>query len=86
MPVEAILSKRVQEMVLNGEEPPPPYICRDDDYTQNVPSASWSLPIIDFVLLSSPSPATKQKELEKLKSSLTSWGCFQVHPCPNCYV
>lgn len=26
---EVLLSKRVQEMVLNGEEPPHPYICRD---------------------------------------------------------
>ncbi|KAK7325266.1 hypothetical protein VNO77_29425 [Canavalia gladiata] len=79
VPMEALLSKRVQEMVLNGEEPPPPYVCRDDNCTQNVPSASCSLPNIDFGLLSSPSPATKQKEeLEKLKAALSCWGCFQA--------
>ncbi|TKY48054.1 Codeine O-demethylase [Spatholobus suberectus] len=79
VPVEALLSKRVQEMVQNGEQPPPPYVCRDDECAQNVPSASCSLPIIDFGLLSSPSPTTKQKEeLQKLRSALSCWGCFQA--------
>ena len=80
MAVEALLAKRVQEMVLSGDEPPPPYVCRDDEHVQNVPSASCELPIIDFGLLSSPTPPAKQKEeLEKLKSALSFWGCFQVH-------
>jgi len=40
--LEALLSKRVQEMVQNDEEPPPPYYAsRDHECTQNVPSASW---------------------------------------------
>lgn len=77
VPMEALLSKRVQEMVLNGDEPPPPYVCRDDESIQNVPPALCSIPIIDFELLSS---STKQKqELQKLRSALSSWGCFQVH-------
>ncbi|RDX69406.1 Codeine O-demethylase, partial [Mucuna pruriens] len=77
--MEEMLSKRVQEMVLNGEEPPPPYVCRDDDAPQNVPSALFSLPIIDFGLLSSPTPTTEQKqELQKLRSALSLWGCFQA--------
>ncbi|KAK7270649.1 hypothetical protein RJT34_25960 [Clitoria ternatea] len=81
VPVEALLSKRVQEMVLNGEEPPPPYVCRDDDIMSS--ASSCPLPIIDFGILSSP---TKQKqELQKLKSALSSWGCFQAinHGTPN---
>ncbi|KAL2982542.1 hypothetical protein AAZX31_13G347800, partial [Glycine max] len=69
-----LLSKHVQEMVQNGEEPPPPYKILINKYTQNVPSASCSLPIIDFGLLSSP---TKQKqELQRLRSALSCWGCF----------
>ncbi|KAK3020496.1 hypothetical protein RJ639_045746 [Escallonia herrerae] len=33
-PAEVLLSKRVQEMVINGEEPPAPYICREGDATE----------------------------------------------------
>ncbi|XP_017435600.1 protein SRG1-like isoform X2 [Vigna angularis] len=77
--MEALLSKRVQEMVRNGEEPPPPYVRRDVNYTQIVPSTLCSPPIIDFGLISSSTPLTKQKEeLQKLRSALSSWGCFQA--------
>ncbi|KAL2332487.1 hypothetical protein Fmac_020068 [Flemingia macrophylla] len=76
MPVAALLSKRVQEMVQNGEEPPPPYICRDDESIQIVPSASSSVPIVDFGLIFPPTRQTQ--ELQKLRSALTSWGCFQA--------
>ncbi|XP_027343508.1 protein SRG1-like isoform X2 [Abrus precatorius] len=35
--------------------------------------------IIDFGLLSSPTPPTKQKqELQKLQAALSCWGCFQA--------
>ena len=81
---DVLLSKRVQEMVLNGEEPPPPYVCRDDGSVQCVPSNLCSLPVIDFepFTVISQTPNTKQKqELEKLQSALSSWGCFQVL-CP----
>jgi len=78
--MEALLSKRVQEMVQNGEEPPPPYVRRDVNCTQTVTSTLCSPPTIDFGLISSSStPVTKQKEeLQKLRSALSSWGCFQV--------
>jgi len=77
--MEALLSKRVQEMVQNGEEPPSPYVCRDVDCTKMEPLTLCSLPIIDFGLLSPSTPTTQQKEeLKKLRSSLSSWGCFQV--------
>ncbi|KAM7480317.1 hypothetical protein LguiA_028530 [Lonicera macranthoides] len=78
---EVLLSKRVQEMVLHGEEPPAPYICRDgDDTTEDDSSTTSPIPIIDLSLLSSSAPCTKQKEeeLQKLKSALSSWGCFQA--------
>lgn len=79
LPAEVLLSKRVQEMVLNGEEPPPPYICRDDDGTEDLSPLLNSIPIIDISLFSSSAPIRKQEEeLEKLKSALCSWGCFQV--------
>ncbi|KAI4329365.1 hypothetical protein L6164_021635 [Bauhinia variegata] len=87
VPVEVLLSKRVQEMVLNGEEPPPPYVSRDDEPAQHDPDAFCShVPLIDFGLLSSPSTdEQKQQELEKLGSALSAWGCFQAinHGIPS---
>ncbi|XP_054785033.1 protein SRG1-like [Prosopis cineraria] len=80
VPADILLARRVQEMVLNGEEPPPPYICRDDGPTQVVSSTLCSIPIIDFGLLSSPAPdiAQQKQELDKLRLALSSWGCFQA--------
>lgn len=76
---EVLLSKRVQEMVLNGEEPPALYVCRDGDVSKEVSSALSSIPIIDVSLLSTSAPSTKkEEELEKLRSALCSWGCFQA--------
>ena len=75
---DVLLSRRVQEMVLKGEEPPPLYICRDGD-TEDVSSALSSIPVIDLSLLSSTATIFEQEEeLQKLKSALCSWGCFQV--------
>lgn len=75
---DVLLSRRVQEMVLKGEEPPPLYICRDDD-TEDVSSALSSIPVIDLSLLSSSATICEQEEeLQKLKSALCSWGCFQA--------
>jgi hypothetical protein len=79
LPAEVLLSKRVQEMVLNGEEPPPLYVCRDGDETEEVSSTLSSIPIIDVSLFSTSAPSSKQEEeLEQLRSALCSWGCFQV--------
>ncbi|TXG69414.1 hypothetical protein EZV62_004349 [Acer yangbiense] len=81
VPAEILLSKRVQEMFLNDEEPPPtPYICRDGDTAEKVSAPLSLVPIIDLSLFSSSStPYTKQQqEPEKLISELSSWGCFQV--------
>ncbi|KAK4267580.1 hypothetical protein QN277_024341 [Acacia crassicarpa] len=84
VPAEILLARRVQEMVLNGEELPPPYVCRDDDPTQVISPTLCSIPIIDFALLSSSSPippdiiALQKQELQKLRLALSSWGCFQA--------
>ncbi|KAL1814473.1 hypothetical protein ACET3Z_017047 [Daucus carota] len=79
---EVLLSKRVQEMVLDGEEPPALYICRDgedtDDHTGN--STVSPIPVIDLSLvLPSAAPTDISiQELQKLRSALSSWGCFQA--------
>ncbi|XP_015078093.1 protein SRG1-like [Solanum pennellii] len=80
-PVEELLSKRVQEMVLHGEEPLGPYICRsgeDVGEKQDIMDTS-PIPIIDLNLLScsATSVSKREQELEKLGSALSSWGCFQ---------
>jgi len=44
-----------------------------------LPSYQPQPPFIDFSLLnSSPSSLESRKELDKFKSALSSWGCFQV--------
>lgn len=78
LPAEVLLSKRVQEMVLNFEEPQPPYICRDDCTDTDVFVPPSQPPIIDFSILSPLESSTAQEELQKLRSALCSWGCFQV--------
>ncbi|XP_055830489.1 protein SRG1-like isoform X2 [Solanum dulcamara] len=80
-PDEVLLSKRVQEMVLLGEEPLGPYICRsgeDVDENEDIMDTS-PIPIIDLNRLSSSTTSDneRERELEKLGSALSSWGCFQ---------
>lgn len=80
-PAEVLLSKRVQEMELNGEQPPAPYVSRYDyDATEDDSSTVSEIPIIDLGILSSSEASTEEyeEELMKLKSALQSWGCFQV--------
>ncbi|KAI5593719.1 hypothetical protein BDE02_03G031200 [Populus trichocarpa] len=88
LPAEILLSKRVQEMVLNGEEPQKPYISRDDCTNEAIPSPPSDLiPIIDLSLLSSSEPCSAQ-ELQRLRSALCSWGCFQAtgHGIPKSFL
>lgn len=93
-PPEVLLSKRVQEMVINGEEPPSPYISRDDgDEDASSASASQLIPIIDLSLILSStnhhtSEEKEEEELQKLKSALSSWGCFQAvgHGIPSSFL
>lgn len=76
---EILLSKRVQEMVLNGEQPPELYISRDGSEGVDVCSASTPVPIVDISFFSSSVPSdVQEEELQKLRSILSTWGCFQV--------
>ncbi|XP_021610786.1 protein SRG1 isoform X2 [Manihot esculenta] len=88
LPAEVLLSKRVQEMVLNCEEPQPPYICRDDCTDTDVFVPPSQPPIIDFSILSPLESSTAQEELQKLRSALCSWGCFQAigHGIPKSFL
>ncbi|KAK2982811.1 hypothetical protein RJ640_021301 [Escallonia rubra] len=90
-PAEVLLSKRVQEMVINGEEPPAPYICREGDATEEDDGSVESpIPIVDLSLLSLSAPCgdDNEDELHKLKSALCSWGCFQAigHGIPSSFL
>ncbi|XP_034699138.1 protein SRG1-like isoform X2 [Vitis riparia] len=75
------LAQSVQEMSVNGNEPPPQYFLKENSI-QPMDSflPSDPIPIIDISLLSSSSLSSKggEEELQKLKSTLTSWGCFQA--------
>ncbi|KAJ9189997.1 hypothetical protein P3X46_001234 [Hevea brasiliensis] len=88
LPAEVLLAKRVQEMVLYGEEPQPPHICRDDCTDEDVSVMPSLIPIIDLSLLSSLEPSTSHEELHKLRSALCSWGCFQAigHGIPKSFL
>ncbi|KDP37045.1 hypothetical protein JCGZ_06101 [Jatropha curcas] len=89
LPAQVLLAKRVQEMVLNGEEPQPPYICRDDPTDhEDVSVPPDPLPVIDLSLIASLETSTAQEELQKLKSALCSWGCFQAigHGIPKSFL
>lgn len=84
LPAEILLSKRVQEMVLDNKEPPAPYKCRDDaDSEDDDPISMSSIPLIDLGRLSLSTSEVSAQEvvdvLEKIKAALSSWGCFQVH-------
>ncbi|XVF88279.1 hypothetical protein PTKIN_Ptkin19aG0037300 [Pterospermum kingtungense] len=81
MAAEAVsVSKSVEQMSVAGDEPPSEYIVKDSFLGSVHPSPPLSpFPIIDISLFSSPSPAEEvNKELEKLKSALSSSGCFQA--------
>ncbi|KAJ7979009.1 2-oxoglutarate (2OG) and Fe(II)-dependent oxygenase superfamily protein [Quillaja saponaria] len=67
------LPKSVQEMAINGDEPPQEFIVKESKFGPKETSAiSIPIPIIDVRLLSS------EDELEKLRSALSSGGCFQA--------
>ena len=73
-----LLSKSVQELVINGGQPPDNYVYKNS--TGGVADGHTPLneiPVIDLGVLQS-SATTVAEELEKLRSALSSWGCFQV--------
>ncbi|XP_022755203.1 protein SRG1-like isoform X2 [Durio zibethinus] len=71
-----LLPKSVQEMSMNGDEPPPEFHVKDNSFGCTYSSdlaASGSVPVIDLSLLLS-----SKDELEKLRLALESVGCFQA--------
>ncbi|KAM3714196.1 hypothetical protein ACJW31_01G313900 [Castanea mollissima] len=75
---EELLSQSVQELVINGGQPPDNYVYKNS--TGGVPDVHTPLneiPVIDLGNLKS-SATTVEEELEKLRSALSSWGCFQA--------
>lgn len=67
--------KRVQELVINGDELPPRYIHKAGDYGDvDISPPFMDIPIIDLQSLL----ASDKQELHKLHSALNLWGCFQV--------
>jgi len=73
------LLKPVQELLLSNHELPERYIYKGEDGA-NIGGAVFPLlevPVVDLGLLSSPSVA-REEELRKLRSGLSSCGCFQV--------
>ncbi|KAJ0090688.1 hypothetical protein Patl1_13930 [Pistacia atlantica] len=70
-------AKSVQELSMNGQELPQNYIYKDSDggiFDASLPI--MEIPIIDIALITSPS--SSKEELEKLRSALSFWGCFQA--------
>ncbi|KAK6248324.1 hypothetical protein QUC31_019889 [Theobroma cacao] len=80
------LSRSMQEMSMNGDEPPPEFYVKDSSFTHtdySDLSASISVPVIDINLLLS-----SKDELEKLRQALSSGGCFQAigHGISNSFI
>ncbi|XP_023759956.1 protein SRG1 [Lactuca sativa] len=72
-------TKQVQEIAADYNHPPERYIRKQDEEYGNVSNTPVSspmsevVPVIDISLLTS-----SLSELHKLKSSVSSWGCFQA--------
>lgn len=64
--------KSAEELSVNGDEPPPTYIIDKNSIFGSIDSSVPLAPIptIDIGCLS-------DHELDKLRSALCSWGCFQ---------
>ncbi|KAK3039962.1 hypothetical protein RJ639_027152, partial [Escallonia herrerae] len=81
----ASVAKTVQQMSIDGDEPALPYIIKENPFgaIDTFPPLA-EIPVIDISLFSSSpsssahSPKEAADELEKLRSALTSWGCFQA--------
>ncbi|KAF3971083.1 hypothetical protein CMV_005290 [Castanea mollissima] len=86
----AKMHKSVEEMSINGEEPPQEYFVKDSSFgsMESSDPSLGSIPIIDiniFSLSSSHDPKEVENEIEKLRSALSSGGCFQAigHGIPS---
>ncbi|PSS13897.1 hypothetical protein CEY00_Acc14510 [Actinidia chinensis var. chinensis] len=73
-----LLCKPLQELLIAGDTLPEKYIYKDSDYGVIDSSPPlMEIPVIDLSLLASSSPSGED-EVQKLKSALCSWGCFQA--------
>ncbi|TQD95812.1 hypothetical protein C1H46_018554 [Malus baccata] len=74
----------VQEMSMNGEQPPAEYIVKESRFgsIDSSPPLADEIPIIDISLFSPLSAQYSEQaenhELQKLRSALSSAGCFQA--------
>lgn len=83
LPDEGVsLDKTVEEMSINGHAPPPQFLVKEISLGSTDSSPSVPIPIIDISLLSS------DDELQKLRSALSSGGCFQAigHGIPSSFL
>ncbi|KAK1371188.1 hypothetical protein POM88_037280 [Heracleum sosnowskyi] len=69
--------KPVQELALDCNTLLERYIHKLNDDAINVNFPAIDIPVIDLNSLKYSSPSA-DKELEKLRTSLSSWGCFQA--------
>lgn len=74
----------VQEISMKGDDPPRPFIVRNNVYgSVDTSPPLASIPTIDISIFSPQSSIQEtEKELDKLRSALSSWGCFQVSNFP----
>ncbi|XP_059636585.1 protein SRG1-like [Cornus florida] len=79
LPTEMAPSKSAQELFINGDEPPPRYIVKESNFGSIDSSPPLApIPTIDVSLLLPSSSPSSIQELDKLRSALSSWGCFQA--------
>ncbi|KAE9602320.1 putative codeine 3-O-demethylase [Lupinus albus] len=70
---EKSLPRSIQEMSIDGDEPPSQFIVTKNSIWSKDTSTNIQIPIIDLSLLSS-----SEAELDKLRFALSSAGCFQA--------
>ncbi|POO01326.1 Oxoglutarate/iron-dependent dioxygenase [Trema orientale] len=69
-----------QEIAINGDNPPQEFFVKESAFgSVDISPPTIPIPVIDASMLSS------EGELEKLRSALTTWGCFQAigHGIPS---
>ncbi|KAJ0531484.1 putative isopenicillin N synthase [Helianthus annuus] len=81
--VDSLPEKTPYQMAIDGDQPSSKYMI-NNNYTKfgsletSPPFAP--VPIIDIgCFVSSSKQDDQQAELDKLRSALTTWGCFQVY-------
>lgn len=77
---KAALSKPVQQMSIDGDQPSQTYTVKDFKFGALETSPPLApIPIIDISCFLSPTSLEQEEtELAKLRSALATWGCFQA--------